>query len=59
LKLKYDKVLSSFAFKLNLRHYIMATLPVMMVGSSLPGGAVQVDSIKTGFESAPAFSARN
>ena len=52
LKLKYDKLLSGFAFKFNLRHY--TTAKNTNLNEDL-GGAVQVDSIKTRVESAPGF----
>ena len=60
MKLKYDKLLSSFAFNLNLRHYMMGALygvAGLAHAADLLGGAVQVDSIKTRVESAPGFSA--
>jgi hypothetical protein len=50
LKLKCDESLSSFAFKFNLRRY-------SVVDFTQDGGAVQVDNIKTRFESVPGFSA--
>ena len=56
LKLKYDKLLSSFAFKFNLRRYIVGAL-VGKYGDDLNGRAVQLDSIKTRVESAYGFSA--
>ena len=41
LKLKYDDLLSSFAFKFNLRHYIQAPAFLRSCGAALrPGGVV-------------------
>jgi hypothetical protein len=52
LKLKYDELLSTFAFNVNLRRYNLGARV-----RRRRGGAVQVDSIKTRFESVPGFSA--
>ena len=55
LKLKYDVLLSYFAFKFNLRRYTKARFVHFVTGSGrlpAPGRAVQVDPIKTHIESA-------
>jgi hypothetical protein len=59
LKLKYDEPLSKFAFKLNLRRYTegRGTAAASEPPFEEPGGAVQVDTIKTRVESASGFSA--
>jgi hypothetical protein len=35
LKAQYDKLLSNFAFKFNLRHYIVANIRLPLVGTDL------------------------
>jgi hypothetical protein len=64
LKLNYDGLLSSFAFKFNLRRYITESVKINIANRTCEmtlslrlGGAVQVASIKTRVENTPVFSA--